>query len=62
MLFKICFSMTWHNRLSPYVIFQIRKDTVRIGRPEVYVVVCLVIFLFNQSKNNAVLEPRKERF
>ena len=23
---------------------------------------CLIIFLFNQSKNNAVLEPRTEHF
>ena len=29
---------------------------------EVYVVLCLVITLFNQSKNNAVLEPRTGHF
>ena len=33
----------------------------RIDRPEVYVVFCLVIFLFNQSKNYAILEPKKKR-
>ena len=38
------------------------KEWKQINRPEVYVVFCLVIFLFNQSKNNAVLEPRKEHF
>ena len=38
------------------------KERKRIDRPEVYVVFCLVIFLFNQSKNNAVLKPRKEHF
>ena len=27
-----------------------------------YVVFCLVIFIFNQSKNNAVLEPKKNFF
>ena len=29
---------------------------------EVYVVFCLVIFLFNQSKNYANLEPRTKHF
>ena len=38
------------------------KERKRIDRPEVYIVFCLVIYLFNQSKNNAVLEPRKEHF
>ena len=36
------------------------KERKQIDRPEVYVVFWVVIFLFNQSKNNAVLEPRKE--
>ena len=36
------------------------KERERIDRPEVYVVFCLGIFLFKQSKNNAVLVPRKE--
>ena len=36
------------------------KQRKRIDRAEVYVVFCLVIFLFKQSKNNAVLELRKE--
>ena len=38
------------------------KERKRIDGPEDYVVFCLVIFLFNQSRNNAVLEPRKEHF
>ena len=34
----------------------------QIDRLEVYVVLCLVIFLFNQLKNDAVLEPRTGHF
>ena len=43
------------------ILFSI-KERKRIDRPEVYVVFCLVIFLFIQSNNNAVLELRKEHF
>ena len=38
------------------------KERKRIDRQKVYVVFCLIIFLFNQSKNDAVLEPRKDHF
>ena len=51
--------MAWLSWLPHCIIFQIRK---RIDRPEVYIVFCLVIFLFNQPKNNAYLEPRTEHF
>ena len=36
------------------------KERKQFDRPEVSVVFCLVIFLLNQSKNNAILKPRKE--
>ena len=42
-------------------IFQIRKKN-ELKKLEFLVIFCLVIFLFNQSKNNAVLEPRTGHF
>ena len=45
--------------LSRYIIFQIEK---KIDRLEVYVNFCLVIFLFNQSKDSIVLEARTGHF
>ena len=38
------------------------KKRKQIDKLEVEVIFCLVIVLFNQSKNNAVLEPRTGPF
>ena len=52
--------MTCRSSLS-LVLFS-NTERKRIDTPEVYAVLCLDIFLLNQSKNNIVLEPRKEHF
>ena len=40
--------------------FSNKERKQQIDRPEVYLVFCLVIFAFKQSRNNAVHEPRTE--
>ena len=45
------------NWLSHYIIVLNNKKMKRIDRLEVKSILCLVIFLFVQSRNNAVLEP-----
>ena len=57
---KIRFSMTWLSWLSHCVFFN--KERKRIDKLDVYVVFCLIIFLFSQSKNIAVLEPGTKHF
>ena len=62
---KISFSMTWLSWLSHFVIFQIAKKKRIDKLPNIMCLVCLFFFFFillNQSKNNAVLEPRTEHF
>ena len=61
MPFKISFSMTWRSWLSHSNIFQITKRNNELTE---YPICCLLFgfFFFNQSQNNAVLEPRTERF
>ena len=49
--------MTWLSWLS----FS-KKERKRIDRPKVYVDFCLIIFLLNQSKIDAVPEPRTGHF
>ena len=61
MLFKISFSMTWRSWLTNCIIFQIRKRNNELTDYRM----CLSFvqfFLFNKSKNNAVLEPRTGDF
>ena len=53
------FDLAW---LAITMYYFSNKERKQVDRPQVCVVVCLVIFLFNQSKNNAILEPRKEHF
>ena len=47
--------------ITLYTNFQARKGN-EIDRLEVEVIFCLVIFLFNQTKAIAVLEPRTGHF
>ena len=60
MPFGISFGMTWLSWLSYGIIFQIRKRNNELTD---YQICCLLFFFFfNQSKNNAVLEPRTGHF
>ena len=54
--------MIWLIWLSHCIIFQNNKERKQIGRLKVCLVFCKDIFFFNQSKNNAVLEPRTGHF
>ena len=61
MLFKISFSMTWLSWLSHCIIFQIRERNNELTDYHI----CCPLFgflFFNQSKSNAVLEPRTGNF
>ena len=53
--------MTWLSWLSHWIIFQLRRKKTN-WQTSSYVVFCLVTFLFNQTKNNAVLEAKTEHF
>ena len=53
--------MTWLSWLS-HLHYVWNKERKRIDKQEVYIVFCLVIFLLNQSKNNAVRESRAGHF
>ena len=59
MPFKISFSITWLSWQHIVLYYFSNKERKRFDILEVYAFFCLVIFHFNQSKNNAVLEPRK---
>ena len=61
MPFKISFSKTWISWLSHCIIFQIRKRNNKLTD---YQICCLLFgfFLLDQSKNNAVPEPRTGHF
>ena len=62
MQFKINFSITWLSWLSHFIIFQIRKRNNELTNYQICCLLYFVFFLFNQSKNNAVLEPRTGHF
>ena len=61
MSFKISFNMTWLSWLSHCIVFQIRKGN-ELTDQTIMLFFCLVVFLFNQSRNNAILEPRAGHF
>ena len=52
--------MIWNNWY--HIILFLTMEMKRIETVEVYVVFLFSYFFFNQSKNNAVLEPRTRNF
>ena len=58
---KISVSMTWLSWLSHCTIFQITKRNNELTDYPIMIFFCL-FFLFNQSKNNAVLETKTGHF
>ena len=61
MPFKISFSMTWLSWLSYCIIFQMRKGNNELTELQLRFLLFVILF-FNQSKSNAVLEPRTGHF
>ena len=53
--------MTWLYLAITLYYFS-NKERKLIGRLKVCAVFCKVIFVFTQSKNNVVLEPRTRHF
>ena len=56
---RLCLLVHYYFAISLYYVSNKKKQTVRL---EVKVIFCFVIFFFNLSKNNDVLEPKTRRF
>ena len=63
MPFKTSLCMTWLIWLSHCIIFQIRNRNNELSIDILsHMLSFICFFLFNQSQNNAVLEPRTRHF